>query len=174
MVDLFIVGIILFGLGYALFSVFVQRRLSNIDRMYELRAHMNTKTKELISMSKSKAPQEHLMAKQKELSSISMESMKNQMKPMIVILPVLGVIEYLVLPNLFSASGISINLLGFVLGYQLCFFVVVFIVGIALSITLSMHDRRRLGHKYNFGLLQPSLKEQGSDQQPPATPQNHS
>ncbi len=158
MISPFIIGLALFALGYAMFSVFMQRRLSNVDKMYELRATMNKKTKELMSMAKNSATKEQMAQHQRELTSISMESMKNQMKPMIVVLPVLALIEYFILPHIFSSTQ-TFNILGFVLGYQLFFIVIVFIVGMALSISFSMFDRRRLKDKYNFGLLQPSHKE---------------
>ena len=170
MINALTAGIIITGLAYALFSVFIQRRLSNVDKMYEIRAHMNHKTKELIAMSKAKEDPAKLSAKQRELTELSMQSMKNQMKPMIVILPVLAIIEYLVLPDVFASSNFSINLFGYVLGYQLTFFVVIFITGIVCSILLSMYDRRRLKDKYNFGLMQPSHKVPQEPVQP-AQPQ---
>ncbi len=151
------------GIAYALFSVFTQRRLSNVDRMYELRARMNKKTKELMVMAKASAPRDQMAAHQQELTKVSMESMKNQMKPMIVILPVLIALEYAVLPALFP-STLTFSVLGFTLSYQMFFIVVIFIVGIVLSISLSMYDRRRLKDKYNFGLMQPSLKEGAAEE----------
>ena len=150
------------GVAYALFSVFIQRRLSNVDKMYELRARMNKKTKELMAMAKASAPKEQMAAHQQELTKVSMESMKNQMKPMVIIFPVLIALEYLVLPRIFSAST-TFNILGFTLGYQTFFIVIIIIVGIGLSLSLSMYDRKRLRHKYNFGLLQPSLKEDAQE-----------
>ncbi len=159
-----IISITLMGIVYALFSIFIQRRLVNIDRMYELRAHMNAHTKKLIAASKAGATPQELSDHNQELNKITMESMRNQMKPMIVILPVLAVIEYLVLPYFFTSSNLSLTILGFVLNYQLLFIVVIFIAGILLSMTLSLMDRRRLKDKYNFGLLQPSFKEPQAEQ----------
>ncbi len=156
--------IVLIGVAYALFSVFIQRRLSNVDKMYELRARMNAKTKELMAMAKANAPREQMSAHQQELTKVSMESMKNQMKPMIVILPVLVAIEYVVLPGIFSAST-SFNIFGFVLSYQTFFIVVIIAVGLSISLSMSMYDRKRLRHKYNFGLMQPSLKEPQEENQ---------
>jgi uncharacterized membrane protein (DUF106 family) len=170
MIGILTAGIILGGLAYAGFSILMQRKLAGVDKMYEIRAHMNHKTKELIAMSKNKEAPEKLSAKQRELTELSMQSMKNQMKPMIVILPVLAVIEYLILPNVFAGTNFSINLLGFTLGYQLTFFVVIFVTGIVLSIALSVFDRRRLKDKYNFGLIQPSHKEPQQESQQPVQP----
>ncbi|MCL5427953.1 MAG: EMC3/TMCO1 family protein [Candidatus Marsarchaeota archaeon] len=150
--------IIMIGVVYAVFSVYMQRRLSNVDKMYALRARMNKKSKELMAMAKANVPREQMMEHQKELTSVSMESMKNQMKPMIVILPVLLALEYAVLPGMFPQST-TFSVLGFTLGYQMFFIVVIFIVGIVLSVSLSIYDRRRLKDKYNFGLLQPTAKE---------------
>jgi uncharacterized membrane protein (DUF106 family) len=156
------IGLVFLGIGYALFSVFIQRRLSNVDKMYELRATMSDKTKKLMALAKSNAPKEQMAQHQKELTDISMQSMKNQMKPMIVILPVLAILEYAVLPGIFP-STFTFSLLGFSLTYQMFFIVVIFIVGLVLSISMSMYDRRRLKDKYNFGLLQPSHKQQPED-----------
>ena len=101
------------GLAYAGFSILMQRKLAAVDKMYEIRAHMNHKTKELIAMSKNKEAPEKLSAKQRELTELSMQSMKNQMKPMIVILPVLAVIEYLILPNVFAGNEFQPESPGF-------------------------------------------------------------
>jgi len=157
--------ILLIGTAYAIFSVFMQRKLSNVDKMYELRATMNQKTKELMDMAKNNAPKEQMADHQKQLTSISMQSMKNQMKPMLLILPVLAVVEYVVLPHIYPATQ-TFTLLGLTLSSQLAFIAVAFIVGIILSISFSIYDRRRLKDKYNFGLLQPSHKEPPTNTQP--------
>lgn len=157
--DFVIITIMLMGAAYACFSVFMQRKLVNIDRMYELRAHMGAHTKKIMAAAKAGASQQEINAHNAELSKITMESMKNQMKPMIVIFPVLLILEYVVLPYMFASSGISVTLLGFTLNYQLIFIVVAFAVGAVLAILLSLLDRRRLKDKFNFGLMQPSFKE---------------
>ncbi len=158
MLNIFIIELISAGIVYAIFSVIVQRKLSNIDKMYELRARMSQHTKELMEMTKTNAPKEKISAKQKDLTNTSMESMKNQMKPMLIVLPIFAVVYYLLIPTVFSNSGILISILGFTLNYQLLFIVVTFLSGIVLSITFSMRDRKRLKDKYNFGLMQPSFK----------------
>ncbi len=158
MIDIFIVELISAGVAYAIFSVVIQRRLSNIDKMYELRARMGQHTKELMEMTKTNAPKEKIASKQKDLTNTSMESMKNQMKPMLIVLPIFAVVYYLLIPMGFGKSGISISLLGFTLNYQLLFIVVTFVSGIVLSILFSMRDRKRLKDKYNFGLMQPTFK----------------
>ncbi len=158
MINVFIIELITAGIVYAIFSVVVQRRLSNVDRMYEIRARMSQHTKELMEMTKTNAPKEKIAAKQKDLTTTSMESMKNQMKPMLIVLPIFAIVYYVLVPMGFATAGITVILLGFTLNYQLLFIVVTFVSGILLSIIFSMRDRKRLKDKYNFGLMQPSFK----------------
>ncbi|MGC8479682.1 MAG: EMC3/TMCO1 family protein [Candidatus Micrarchaeia archaeon] len=159
MINIFLIELVTAGIFYAIFAIIVQRRLSNIDKMYELRAKMNKSTKELMELTKSNATKDKISTKQKELTDASMSSMKLQMKPMLIIFPIFAVVYYLLVPMGFSKSGILVNLLGFTLNYQLLFIVVTFVSGICLSIIFSLRDRKRLKDKYNFGLMQPSFKE---------------
>ncbi|MEM0200998.1 MAG: EMC3/TMCO1 family protein [Candidatus Micrarchaeaceae archaeon] len=165
MLNIFIVELVSAGLLYAAFALLVQRKLSNIDKMYELRAKMNQHTKELMELTKTNAPKEKISEKQKDLTNTSMQSMKNQMKPMLIVFPIFLVVYYLLIPMVFSKSGISVILLGFTLNYQLLFIVVTFVTGLILSGLFSIRDRKRLKDKYNFGLMQPSFKEPNQNQQ---------
>ncbi len=165
MINIFILELVSAGIIYAVFALFVQRKLSNIDKMYELRAKMNQHTKELMEMTKNNAPKEKIAEKQKDLTNTSMQSMKNQMKPMIIVLPIFALVYYLLIPMGFSKSGISVLLLGFTLNYQLLFIVVTFISGLILSSLFSLRNRKRLKDKYNFGLMQPSFKTEEKPQQ---------
>ncbi len=164
MVSIFILELVSAGIVYAVFALFLQRKLSNIDRMYELRAKMNQHTKELMEMTKSNAPKEKIAEKQKDLTNTSMQSMKNQMKPMIIVLPVFALVYYFLIPMGFAKSGISVSLLGFTLNYQLLFIAVTFVAGLILSSLFSLRDRKRLKDKYNFGLMQPSFKTEEKSQ----------
>ena len=160
MISIFILELISAGLVYAVFSVIIQRKVSNIDKMYEIRARMNKHTKDLMAMTKAGASKDAISAKQKDLTTTSMESMKNQMKPMLIILPIFAVVYYFLIPVSFSKLGISVTLLGFNLNYQLLFLLITFISGAILSMLFSLRDRKRLKDKYNFGLMQPSFKNE--------------
>lgn len=159
------IELIAVSVAYSVLLVVIQRVLINVDRMYELKAHMNKHQTHLMQMVKSKAPQAEIAEKQKMLMAASSESMKMQFKPMVVTLPLYAILYYLVLPNYFSAVP-SFSLLGFTLSYRLMFIVVSIILTMALQALVSLYDRRRLRDKYNFGLMQPSFKE---EQQQPAT-----
>jgi uncharacterized membrane protein (DUF106 family) len=157
--DILLVELVAAAFAYAAFSITLQRKLSNIDKMYEIRATMNTKTKDLMRMAKEKADKATIDAAQKELAQLSMDSMKNQMKPMLIVLPVFFLIYYVLLPMGF-APKLTLQILSFTLGYQQVFILAAFVSGLVLSTRLSMRDRKRLRSKYDFGLLQPSLKQQ--------------
>jgi uncharacterized membrane protein (DUF106 family) len=153
------------AVAYAVFSIVLQRKLTNVDRMYEIRARMNDGTKQLTDMVKNNASQEEISKKQKEVMEISTESMKLQMKPMIVIFPVFLLLNYFVLPHFFNFAS-KVSIASITLTYQIFFVVCLFIMGIIISSIFSLYDRKRLGHKYNFGLMQPSFKQPEAQPEP--------
>lgn len=146
------------AVAYSLLLVIIQRILINVDKMYELRAHMNKHQTHLMKMVKENASKEEIAEKQKALMAISSESMKMQFKPMLLTLPLYAVLYYLVLPHYFSAVP-NITLFSITLSYRLLFIVASIILTLVLQQLISLYDRRRLKDKYNFGLMQPSFKE---------------
>lgn len=143
---------------YATFTLLLQRRLANVDKMYEIRARMNEGTKRLTEIIKNKASKEEIAEKQKEVMAISSESMKLQLRSMIVILPLFLILYYFLLPLKFNLSS-TLTILSYTISYHTFFIAILFVIGILLSIGFSMYDRRRLGDKYKFGLMQPSFKD---------------
>lgn len=148
---------------YATFSLLLQRKLVNVDKMYEIRAKMNEGTKKLSELIKSNAAKEEIAKKQKEIMEISTQQMTAQFKPMIVIFPIFLLLYYVILPLHFNLSA-NTSLLSFTLSYHLLFIIALFVIGILLSIIFSVYDRKRLKDKYNFGLMQPSFKGEQAPQ----------
>ena len=151
--------IILVAAAYSILLIALQRVIIDVDRMYELRAHMNTHQKHLMELTKRNATKEEIAEKQKSLMAVSSESMKMQMKPMIVTLPLYAVLYYLVLPRYFSNVP-NFHIFSFTLNYGLAFIVFSLILTMVLQQLIAYYDRRRLKDKYNFGIMQSSFKEE--------------
>lgn len=166
-----IVAIELIGIGalYALSSITLQRKLINVDKMYEIRAELNAKQKELLQMSKSNSDRESITAKYRELNKLMSESMKNQIKPTFVILPAFLLLYYVLLPTLIPTHpsytifpqpiNLALITIPNVWGYRAVAVATAVIVGIVLSIAFSVYDRKRLREKYTFGLTGPLRKD---------------
>lgn len=130
---------------YVLFSVYVQRRLVDMKHMQEVQETIKAKSKELNEMTKSKVSNDVLMAKQKEITTLLGQSMRSQLKPMFVILPIFFVVYYLVFPAVFTTNpNVTVPILAWTLNYKSYFIGVAFIVGIILSFGLMFRDRIRL------------------------------
>lgn len=136
--------IIVIGVAYALLAVFVQRKLSNMDKMYEMQDNIKKKSDELMELTKAgNTSKEVLDAKQKEVMGIVSQSMKNQLKPMFVVFPLFIIVYYYALPFAFAAAAASATF-PFNLHYQTLFIVVTFIIGFLTSMTLMSMDKKRL------------------------------
>jgi uncharacterized membrane protein (DUF106 family) len=130
-VEIIIVGI---AIAYTAVSILAQRLLTNPKRMREIQYKVKIMQKDMNEMMKNKASQEELMAKQKEFMPLMGEQMKNSMKPMLVILPLLIITYYLILPSLpIGASNLS--------GSKELFFIIVFGLGIGAAIVIMLYDR---------------------------------
>ncbi len=132
--------ITLVAVAYVLVSVFLQRRLVNMKRVYEVQDLIKKKTNELTELGKGGADQAAMAAKQKEITGLLSESMKSQLKPMFVVLPLFLVLYYLVMP-VFFASTLSVSLFSITLNYRSYFILVSFVLGFALSTSLMLRDR---------------------------------
>lgn len=125
--------IIVMALIYTAISIAAQRLLANTKRMREIQAKVLVMQKEMNEMLKSNATQEQLMAKQREFMPLVGEQMKNSMKPMFVILPLLLITYYLVIPNLGLGSNLSAS--------KELFFILVFGIGMVCAIAILVYDR---------------------------------
>lgn len=134
--------ITLAAVAYVLLSVFLQRKLVNMRRVSEVQEIIKKKTKELTDMSKGGADQAALSAKQKEITSLLSESMRSQLKPMFVVLPLFLLLYYLVLPAVFPPP-LNVSVFSMTLDYRAYFIMVSFILGFVLSTALMVRDRSR-------------------------------
>jgi uncharacterized membrane protein (DUF106 family) len=146
--------IVVMAVIYTSISLAAQRLLANTKRMREIQARVSILQKEMNEMMKRNAPQDQLMAKQKEFMPLIGEQMKNSMKPMLVIFPLLIVTYYLIIPHLPIAS----TYLG---GAKTLFFIIVFGIGLIAAVAILLYDRR---------LIKKEMKVQqaASANQPPA------
>jgi uncharacterized membrane protein (DUF106 family) len=130
-VEIIIIGI---AIAYTAVSILAQRLLTNPKRMREIQYKVKLMQKDMNDLMKNKASQEELMAKQKEFMPLMGEQMKNSMKPMLVILPLLIITYYLILPSLpIGASNLS--------GSKELFFIIVFGLGIGAAVIIMLYDR---------------------------------
>jgi len=126
--------IIVIAVAYTAISILAQRKLTNPKRMREIQYKAKVMQKEMNEMLKNKAPQEELMAKQKEFMPLMGEQLKSSMKPMLVILPLLLIVYYVIMPVLPLGAG---NLTG----SKELFFIVVFGLGIVSAIVILLYDK---------------------------------
>jgi uncharacterized membrane protein (DUF106 family) len=140
-----IVMLVAIGAVYVMFSVLVQRKLTNPKRMRELQRRIQGISKEMNEMVKRKAPQEEVAAKQKELMPLMGENMRASMKPMFALLPVFLLLYYVLLPNVFAswAGHDYVMLIGMKLGYLGLFFATVFILGMVSTAIIMVYDRKK-------------------------------
>ncbi|MGC9204752.1 MAG: EMC3/TMCO1 family protein [Candidatus Micrarchaeia archaeon] len=134
------VGII--AVAYTLLSFVLQRKLANMKKVYEMQEIIKAKTKELTELTKKGVPPAELAKKQKEVMSLASESMIHQMKPMIIILPLFFIVFYLLLPSLFPSKPI-IDVGTYKLAYTTFFIIIVFVLGMILSISVLIRDKAR-------------------------------
>jgi uncharacterized membrane protein (DUF106 family) len=131
---------------YVIFSVTMQRKLTNPSRTQEIQKLIKDKSKELNDLAKGGASQEQMAKKQKEVTTLLSESMRSQMKPMFVILPIFFIMFYVVFPAVFPAD-LKVDFLSAPWDYKSYFIMVSFVVGIATSLGMSVYDKMRLAKK---------------------------
>jgi uncharacterized membrane protein (DUF106 family) len=138
---------------YVIFSISTQRKLTNPKRTYEIQEAIKQKSKELSELSKNRASQEQLLAKQREVTTLLSESMKSQLKPMFVILPIFFILYYVLFPAAFPSDA-TVTLLSMKFNYKTYFIILAFVFGLVLSIIMMMRDRA-------------TMKKAGSNQSEP-------
>ncbi|MGC8662243.1 MAG: EMC3/TMCO1 family protein [Candidatus Micrarchaeia archaeon] len=127
---------------YTLLSFIIQRKVANMKKVYEMQEKIKAKSKELNEMVKSGIKNEELLAKQKEVMGLATESMVNQMKPMVIILPLFLIVYYLLLPALFPNNPTFV-FGSFKLTYNTLFILIVFIFGFILSFSFLAIDKSK-------------------------------
>ena len=139
---LFAIEIMAIAVVYSAFSALLQRKYLYNERMRGIRKNMGEKQKQLMALAKSDPNSPELSKRQKELMDIMGATMKDQMKPMIIALPLFFALYYVVLPMV-SAGNTSyiFNVLSFSLSYQTFFIVAIFALGLAFSIAGMLYDK---------------------------------
>jgi len=150
--------IVLIAVLYTLFSFVIQRKMANMKKVYEMQETIKQKSKELSDMVKNGAKNEELMLKQREVMSLASESMINQMKPMIIILPLFLVVYYWLLPAIFPTHP-TIVIDGAKFAYNTFFIIVVFIVGLILSVSVMLIDRSKRKKEQQAKINQVGIQE---------------
>jgi uncharacterized membrane protein (DUF106 family) len=140
--------LIIMAVIYTGISIAVQRLLSNPKKMREIQAKVSIMQKEMNAMLKSGAPQEQLAAKQKEFMPLLGEQMKNSMKPMLVILPLLFLTYYVIIPHIPIITSSNLG------SSKTFFFIIVFSLGIVSAIIILLYDRQK--SKQEMKLLEAS------------------
>lgn len=134
-----ILELVLIAIVYVTFSVFVQRKLANYKRIKEIKKEMDIKMKELRTMG-SNVQKEVMDLKQKEITALASESMRHQIKPTLIILPIFFVLYYVALPMFFPAT-FSVTVLSYTLSYKTFFIAVSFVLGLMSTVILAAYER---------------------------------
>jgi len=150
--------IVLIAVLYTLFSFVIQRKMVNMKKVYEMQETIKQKSKELSDMVKNGAKNEELMLKQREVMSLASKSMINQMKPMIIILPLFLVVYYWLLPSIFPTHP-AVIIDGLKIAYNNFFIIVVFFFGLILSFSVMLIDRNKRKKEEQAKINQVGIQE---------------
>lgn len=139
-----VVILVIIGVFEVTISILVQRKVGNPKRMREIQIKMSKVSKDMKEMMKSKASQESIMQKQREIMPLANESMKMSLKPMLIIFPFFMFMYYGVVGIMLK--GWSMYKINFIvpLGYEGFFIVSVFILGLIAGISVSLYDRKKM------------------------------
>lgn len=136
------------GVLYTIAAAIIQRKLSNPKKTRELQDKIKVYSDELNKMIKANAPKEEISMKQKEMMPLVKQSMMSNMKATVVLIPSFLVVYYLIVPYLFG--GLAGQITSFSIGSSLItlqfrgiFFVTVFVLGMVVSISILVYDRKR-------------------------------
>lgn len=138
--------IVVIAMIYALGTFTLQRKLSNPKKAREIQRKMKAHSKILNEMTKNGASREQIMQKQSEIMPLMTESMKNQMKSAIVVLPIFLIIYSVALPYFANSMGFVKDTINFVfpnMTYQSFFFSITFIIGIIMTAFILIYDRKK-------------------------------
>ena len=145
-------SITLVSIAYGIFSFTVTQVLGNRKRLKQIRKEMNAYTKELRKAMKENDEQklEELKQKQKEFSKLTIESFKYQMIPLIILLPIVGVVLRM-LANKYNdfvfnlPFGVPFIHPSTEYGYLALFMIVIFITSLILSGFLKIFETYNKG-----------------------------
>ncbi len=141
-ISMIIAEIVVVAVIYATIAFFLQRKVSNIKRVNEIRKTVNQHQKDLNEMIKTNAAKADIEKKQQEMMSMLSESMKYQMKGMFIVVPMFLLIYYVALPYVFGGvTGTIATIFSINLTYQTLFVASAFVCGIVLLILVSVVDK---------------------------------
>ncbi len=136
------------GVAYTIAAAVIQRKLSNPKKTREIQDKIKVCSDELNKMIKANAPKEEISLKQKEMMPLVKQSMMTNMKATVVLIPSFLIVYYLIVPFLFG--GLAGRTTSFNIGSSLItlqfkgiFFVTVFVLGLVVSISILVYDRKR-------------------------------
>lgn len=132
--------IIIIAVAYALVAFVIQRKVSNAERMKQIRDEINKLQKEMNEMLKNKAPAVEVRQKQETMMSLLGESTKSQLKATAVVFPMFLIIYYVLLPNIFSTVT-TVSVLSNTLNYKTLFIIAAFVAGILALLLISVYER---------------------------------
>ncbi len=143
-----VIEILASGVIYTVAAAAVQRKLSNPKKTREIQDKIKVFSDELNKLIKANAPKEEISQKQKEMMPLVKQSMTTSMKATVVLIPSFLIIYYLIIPYAFGGlasqtASFSIGSSVISLHYKGLFFVTVFVLGLALSISILAYDRAR-------------------------------
>ncbi|MGC8567699.1 MAG: EMC3/TMCO1 family protein [Candidatus Micrarchaeia archaeon] len=145
--------LVAFALAYIGITILLQRKLVNTKRLRELQMKSSMLAKELKEMAKAQASNEELLAKQREMFPIMSETMKAQLKPMLVILPLYLAIAYLALPTVIKPFATKTT--NFAV-YQSFFFILILVIGMIAQGIIMVYDRRKMKQEFPDAYKKPA------------------
>lgn len=134
-------------------TITIQRTISNAEKTYHLQRKLNKHMKDLQDMSKNKASQEELLAKQNEVMKVSMENTKHQLRAMPILFVVSVAFYFFILPFLFPGGTATLNLLVTSIKYttfqdSIYFIVFTLVLSLTTQMLLRKRDEKKYGQKY--------------------------
>jgi uncharacterized membrane protein (DUF106 family) len=139
--NILLIELVIAAIIYSLSTFFLQRKVSDIKRVNEIRKAISQEQKELSEMLKNNANKQAIDEKQKKMMSLVSETMKYQMKAMFIVIPLFLVVYYELLPMGFAGAGITYNIFSTNLNYQNIFIIIAFISGIVLLVTFTIYEK---------------------------------
>jgi uncharacterized membrane protein (DUF106 family) len=135
------VAAVMVGIAYAIFSLKVQRKLTNPQKTREIQGRIQQLTKEMNEMAKRR---EDITAKQAELMPLFKESMQLQMKGMFVILPIFFIIYYGLIPLAFGAfNNTYFNIYIIPFTYSTLFIGSAVVAALIMNVFVMMMDKAK-------------------------------
>lgn len=138
-----ILYVIITAVVYSSAMLAIQRKLGNPRRLKEIQQEMKAKMAEMKKLGEN-TDSSVMNAKQKELSDLSMESLRHSFKPIIVVTPISLIVLYLAIPYVFGTQAINLSVMGLftITTYRWLFIIAAAIFSLASSMVMNALDAR--------------------------------